>query len=157
MDPTKKIKGTFRPLAIECVKATASFLADIAVVLGIAFAVIQLTHADRSERRRVAIDAVNQTRSPAFLKAYTNLKMSYQGGQVHGDLPLLEDVNYLVNVYEHIALLYMNDLADKCLIRQSVYPALRELSPIWDAMSYPKNYRENIDRLLIAMEQNDCK
>jgi hypothetical protein len=134
----------------------ASFLADLAVILGIGFAVIQITHSDRSERRRFAIEAVNQTRSAPFLKAYANLKNSYKDGKVQGDPSLLDDANYLVNVYDHIALLYINDLADRCIVKESVYSALRELSPIWEAMSYPGEYRENIKKCLVVMGQ-DCK
>jgi len=137
-------------------QSVASFLANVAVLIGIGFALIQLIQSDKSEKRRLAIEAVNQTRSSEFLNAYANLKTAYRDGQVKGAPSLRNDINFVMNVYDHIALLYNNNLADRCIIKGSIHSAVKDLSPICDAMSYPKEYRTNIDILLALMDQEHC-
>lgn len=47
---------------------------SFAVIVGIIIALAQLIQSDRLEKRMIAIEAVDKTRSSEFLKAYSNLK-----------------------------------------------------------------------------------
>lgn len=134
-----------------------SILANVAVICGIIFALVQITQANKSEKRRISIDAVSQTRSNDFLKAYARLKTAYTSQEVKDHTSLIDDLNFVINVYDNIAILYINDLADKSIIKANIYPTAKELSSILDAMSYPKEYKKNIETLLVLMEKESCK
>jgi hypothetical protein len=136
----------------------ATLFTNIAVMAGILFAYYQFTEANKAERRRLAIEAVSQTRSAEFLKAYADLRTAYHDGRVEGDpVAIRDDINLVISVYDHIALLYINELADRCVIKNTVYTAVKELRPICDAMRYREENREHVDRLFKLMEQERCK
>jgi len=134
-------------------------LANVSVIAGIGFALIQVTESKRSERRRVAIDAVNSTRSTEFIKAYTRIKVTYQSKKIDkpGKPILIDDLNYVINVYDNVAILYLYDVADRCIIKEAALPAVTELSSMLEAFSYPSEYRHNFDPFLRAMSQEDCE
>lgn len=154
--PSSTNRSFFKTL-VQTLEKPFALLANVVVVLGIIFALVQYIQSNRAEKRRLAIEAVSQTRSNDFLKAYSNLKAAYRDGRIEGEpTSIKDDINYVMNVYDHIALLYINDLADRCIIRNSIHPAVKDLLPICDAMSYPKKYREHLDTLLNLMEQERC-
>jgi hypothetical protein len=110
-----------------------------------------------SEKRQNAINAISTTRSSEFLKAYARVKTAYNSRKTEDAASLIDDLNYVMNVYDNIALLYINNLADRCTIKNSTYPAIKEVQSIADAMSYPKEYRKNIDRTSVLMEKENCE
>lgn len=143
---------------VKYFERTFSFLANVAVIGGIWFAATQIRQADVTERRRVAIEAVGQTRSPEFLTAYRRLKDAYTSKQVElkdSEL-LLDSLNHVMNVYDNIAILYIYGVGDRCIIKAGVEAGAREMSPIARAYKYPDKYRDNFDSLLLLMEQEVC-
>ena len=142
----------------KMIERVISILANIAVISGIIFAAIQITQSNKSEKRRIAIEAVSPTRSNDFLKAYARLKtaISIDSIDVEDQTSLIDDLNYVMNVYDNIAIMYISDLADRCIIKNAVYSAIREFSSILEAMSYPEEYRKNFDTLLDLMEKESC-
>ncbi|GEM_PF-2386032 len=143
---------------VKIIERAISFLANIAVISGIIFASIQITQSNKSEKRRIAIEAVSPTRSNDFLKAYARLKtaISTDSIDVEDQTSLIDDLNYVMNVYDNVAIMYISDLADRCIIKNAVYSAIREFSSIVDTLSYPKEYRKNFDTLLALMKQESC-
>jgi hypothetical protein len=139
------------------IEKAISILANIAVISGIIFAFAQIMQSNNFEKRRISIEAVSQTRSNDFLKAYTRLITAYRSKKVEDQTSLIDDLNYVMNVYDTIAILYISELADKCIIKDTVYPDTKELSPILDVMSYPNEYRKHFDALLGFMEKEVCK
>jgi hypothetical protein len=136
----------------------STLAANLVVVVGIFFAFYQFTQSDAAEKRRLAIEAVSQTRSAEFLRAYADLRTAYHDGRVEGDpIAVRDNVNFVMSVYDHIALLYINDLADRCVIKNSVHPAVKDLLPICDAMRYPEENREHVNKLFKLMEQERCE
>jgi hypothetical protein len=135
-----------------------SFFANVAVVVGIGFAVYQVRQTDVTERRRIAIEAVGQTRSPEFLTAYRRLKDAYASKQVNaGDSErLLDSLNHVMNVYDNVAILYAYGVGDRCIIKAGIESGAREVSPIAASFSYPDKYRDNFNSLLLLMEREDC-
>jgi hypothetical protein len=133
-------------------------LANLVVVAGIFFALYQFNESIKAEQRRLAIEAVSQTRSADFLKAYADLKTAYRDGRVEGDpVAIRDDINFVMGVYDHVALLYISETADRCIIKNSVQSAVKDLLPVCDAMAYPKKYREHVDALLKLMERERCQ
>ena len=63
---------------LKYINKSLTILSNIAVVLGILFAIIQIRQNIHTEKRMVAINAVNQLRSKEFLKSYANLKTVYK-------------------------------------------------------------------------------
>lgn len=130
--------------------------ANIAVVLGVIFALDAIRRSNQSEMRRTAIEAISQTRSLDFLKAYARLKTSAQSGQTADMASTIEDVNYVVNVYDNIAVLTVNALADLCIVKQSISSSLDEVRGILDRLSYPLDYRRNLDAAARLMDRQSC-
>ena len=142
----------------EKVATLMSIAANVTVVAGIIFAGFQFSHTKHSEKLQTAINAVNQTRSSDFLKAYTRLKTaSLEGIQPPYPIPLIDDLNYVMNTYDNISLLYLSDLADRCVVRDGTHAATKEMSSIADSLSYPKEYRKNFDRFVALMEAKACE
>lgn len=132
--------------------------ADLVVIAGIALGIFQLYQAKLTEKRQNTINAVIQTRSIDFLKAYGRLKAVQKSGQVKdvGSTSVVNDLNYVMNTYDHIALLYMNDLVDRCIVKNTIYSAIEEIMPIWETMKYPKEYRKNIETFKDMMSKEGC-
>jgi len=142
-------------------------LASIAIIVGIIFAYIQINQANDLEKRRTAVEAIRQTRSNEFLKAYARLKKeSLKTKQIvifpnKGNYTI-DDVNYVINIYDYIAILYISNIADRCLIKDAVYEAGKDSSGIFDQIlidgnPYPKEYRKNLDTFLLLMEKESCE
>jgi len=155
MNDTNSLVGGLSKL--NRIEKLVSMTANAVVIAGIFVAVFQLYQVKRTEKAQNAINAINQTRSSDFLKAYANLKTAYNSKKVEDNTSLVDNLNYVMNTYDHIALLYINDLADRCLIRNATYSVIKEISPICDAMSYPMEYRKNFDRVLVLMEKEACE
>ena len=137
-------------------------LANIAIIVGIAFAFIQIKQANQTERKRVAIEAVRQTRSNEFTQAHTRLRTIYVSQHLNTENlnSIIDDLNYTMNVIDDIAILYINDIADKCIIKNMIYDSLKEFSPVLDflssSLSYPDEYRKNFEVLKELMEKEAC-
>ncbi|HKO95730.1 MAG TPA: hypothetical protein VJU86_01980 [Pyrinomonadaceae bacterium] len=130
--------------------------ANVFVIAGIIVALFQFFQSKRSEKVQNAINAINQTRSDEFLKAYARLKTAYNTGQAADQVTLIDDLNYVTNTYDNTALLYINDLADRCVIRKAMFSTVQELASIYDKVSVPKEYRQNIDKFLDQMKNENC-
>jgi hypothetical protein len=131
--------------------------ANVFVIVGIVLAVVSIFMTRQSERRQTAINAINTTRSNEFLKAYARLKTVYNSHQTADSVAMIDDLNYVMNTYDNIALLYSNHLADRCLLKDSTYPAVKEILAISDELSYPKESRKNVERVAALMEREDCE
>lgn len=126
-----------------------SFAANLAVIAGIAFAYAQIRQAKEVERCRVALDAIDSTRSSSFLEAYRRLREAYiDDPSLSAANTLREDMYYVLNVYDNIAILCLRDVADEALVKASTYRAITNLVPILNAMRVHSDSRTNIDALL---------
>jgi len=130
--------------------------ANVCVIIGILVAIFQFSQSKRAEKVQNAINAINQTRSDDFLKAYARLKTAYSTGQANDQVTLIDDLNYVTNTYDNTALLYINDLADRCVIKKAMFSTVQELPSICDKLSFPKEYRQNIDQFLAQMRSENC-
>ncbi|HXI24615.1 MAG TPA: hypothetical protein VNG71_12190 [Pyrinomonadaceae bacterium] len=140
----------------ETIAQWLSMGANVVVMVGIIFAYVQFRHIEHSERVQNAINAVNQVRSSDFLKAYTRLKTASASGKTLDSTAVVDDLNFVMNIYDNVALLYVNDLADRCVIKNGTYAATKEVSAICDLLSYPREYRVNFDRFVAMMNTEVC-
>jgi hypothetical protein len=133
-----------------------TIFANIAVIAGIIFAIIQIDQSTRSERRRVAIEAVKEVRTNDFLKAYARLKTAYIAKNTKDNSLITDDLNYVMNVYDNIAVLYIYNIADRCIIKNSIYPAVEEVYAMLTFFSYPEEYKKNFNTLKNLLVNDHC-
>jgi hypothetical protein len=130
---------------------------NVVVIVGVVIALITLFVNWEAERRQTAINAISAMRSSEFLKAYARLKTVSASHQTADQVTMIDDLNYVMNVYDHVSLLYSNNLANRCLIKDSSYAAVKEILAISDELSYPPESRKNVERLAALMEEEDCE
>lgn len=140
-------------------------IGGVAIILGIYFAYKQLQLSTTLEKRRTAIEAIYQVRTPEFQNALADLKLANNSrkGKIVLDDPMIDKVNYVMNVYDHIAMLYIDDLADRCIIKESTHSSIKELSKINDVLDYPvesaesqAHYRQRFVAVLDLMQKETC-
>src|SRR2546427_527753 len=70
-------------LRVERIASIASILASLATVAGIFFLVYQIRQSNTVEKRRFAVEAIRQTRSAEFIKAFRQVKTASKTGQIN--------------------------------------------------------------------------
>jgi len=146
-------------LSVERIASIVSIFASLATVAVIFFLTYQIRQTNTIEKRRFAVEAIRQTRSAEFIKAFRQSKLAYQTGQIDekDKEALIDSVNHVMNVYDDIAVIYISDIGDKCIIKGSIYSAAKEWSAISKAVSSsPPEDRKHFDLLLKLMEQESC-
>lgn len=134
-----------------------STLANIAVIAGIGFATYQVLQTDQIEKQRTAVEAIREIRSPAFLKSYARLKTAYINDDLDKSVEMVDDINYLMSVYDNIASLCANNLADKCIIKDSIFPSIRDLLKILKSISFcPKEDKNRFEAFVTSLARKDC-
>ena len=144
---------------VEEIAFLVSIVANVATAAGIILLVFQLSQTNTIESRRVAIEAIRQTRSPEFLKAFRQAKLVSQTEEIDekDKDALIDSVNHVMNVYDDIAVIYSNNIADKCMIKDSIYSAAKEWSEIVNKVStYRSEDRKHFDLLLRLMDREYC-
>lgn len=137
-----------------------SILASLATAAGIFFAIYQIRLANTAEKRGLAVEAIRQTRTAEFTKAFRQLKTAYETRRVDekDKDSLIDSLNHVMNVYDDIAVLYINDIVDKCIIKDSIYSSAKEMSDISTALSpSPPEKRAHFNSLLTLMDQDLCE
>ena len=134
-----------------------SVLANVAVVVGIAFAFVEIRRSSQAEMRRTTIEAIGPTRSPEFLKSYARLKTAVQKQEVADNSSVVDDLNYVMNVYDNVAILVISDLVEPCIVKDAVYPALEDFRAILRGLSQPEGDRQNLDIASSMLAQHECR
>lgn len=156
---TSKPKHRLR-FSLEVFERLLSILASLATAAGIFFAIYQIRLSNMIEKRGLAVEAIRQTRTAEFIKAFRQLKTAYETRQVDekDKDSLIDSLNHVMNVYDDIAVLYINDIADKCIIKDSIYSSAKEMSAISTALSpSPPEKRAHFNSLLRLMDQESCE
>lgn len=132
-------------------------MCSILIIISIVIAVFQFFQSQDNNEKRIAIEAITQTRSKDFIKAYTRLKTFCDHNQVSESIEianeLIDDYNYIMSIYEQIAILYNYDIVDKCVIKQ-IYSDLKEFSDIITFMKF--KHTEQFDIFLNHMKHLKC-
>ena len=145
-------------LWFRTLQGISAVVANVVVLAGVGFAIQQIRSSNEKESRRIAIEAVGQTRSAEFTKAFRQLKAAYETKRIDqkDKEALIDSLNHVMNVYDHVAILYISNIADRCIIKDSIYSGAKEMSTICDAMAYPADFRTNFDKLLQLMDAESC-
>lgn len=138
---------------IRCRPVAAA--ANIAVILGIAFAVLQIVEARRIERTRVAVEALSPTYGSDFVNSFSKLWESYaQDPYMPGTDSLDDDLLYVMSVYDFIAILYLQGFVDSRLVEERVCNSMDAFHPILLAKKWPADSRRNFEQALDQMKQH---
>ena len=133
-------------------------LANGAVLIGIIFAVVQLLQTKQIESIRLAVDAKAPTRAPEFLNSYNKLLDAYnRDPEMLNTESLRDDLSFVMNVYDNIAVLYLHKLADRSIIEERVHDGMTRLEPVLKAMKWPAESRVNFDAVLKRMSEKTKK
>ena len=173
---------------VDQAEKITSIIANILIILGLIFALVQIIQVGRIEKRRIAIEAIEKIRTPEYIKAVARLKTITNFVKKEGIKPipisltqdrerletilnsieiegieltnilLIDDINYILNTYDNLAILYINDLVDKQIIENNVCENILEISDTLDFFECPDltRYRRNFDRFLKIMEKEKC-
>lgn len=136
-----------------------SLFANITVILGIPSALYQINQSNKFEERRTAIEAVRQTEARDFITAYIRLRTVSKTAEVKDNNLLLDDLNYVMSVYNKISVLYTHGLAEKDIIEDVIYSDINDFSSVLNNIRlngkpYPENERKKFDAFLKLMEES---
>lgn len=126
-------------------------LANIAVVLGLAFAAGQIIQYRAQERVRIAVAATDVISSPQFLSAYANVTES----QAHGAEMPQNDLLFVANVYDGIAILYLRGVADGAIIRSRLGSSIPRLLAILKHENWSAQSTENLRTLVTELKLSE--
>lgn len=125
-----------------------TFSTKLSVIIAIVFGIYQVYHQESVETRKVAIELVNSTKEQGFLEAFSRLKGVSGGTAVVSKQDFVDDLNHVLAVFDNIAILYLNDLADRDIIDACIGGKLEELCEMLDSFTgFPGHERTNIDKL----------
>lgn len=133
-----------------------TFLMNLSVIVAVILGFLQLNQSNRSDERLHAIEAVKQTRTVEFLKALTRLTEGFENTNNDSMETFRDDLNYVMNTYDNIAILYLNDIVDKCIIKEAIESGLNNFIDILDSINFPVEYRKNIDLLKSELNRLLC-
>jgi len=108
-------------------------MANVAIFLGIIFAVVQYFQAEgisndqketaeNLEKRKNAIEVVNKVYNSEFINSYAKLK----GNKTLNNIEMTNASNLVFNTYYAVAIVYNNDIADNKIIRESIMQGILE-------------------------------
>lgn len=139
---------------LNIIQSITKILSNLAVLIGIIFGLLQFNQSISSEKRMISIDALNEIRTNDFLKAYTKLKTDYINKSNEYKVSRTDDLNYLMNIYNNIAILYFYNVADRKIIKNSIGTAIQEVSEMITYFKYPEEYKKNFDTLKSKLLNN---
>lgn len=136
-----------------CFSSFLSGTANVAVILGVVFAIVQITMTARTERVRLAIDAASPTQAKEFLDSYSKLIDAYRADRdMVGADSLRDDLLFVMNVYDSIAVQYLNGLLDNEIVEKRLYDGMSSIVPVLDSMKWPLGNRLHFDEALQRMQ-----
>ncbi|MCK5056372.1 MAG: hypothetical protein KAT34_06945 [Candidatus Aminicenantes bacterium] len=147
-----------------------TIVANIMVIVIVGIGISQYFQAKNLEKKRVAVDVVY--RDIEFLKAFARLKTSaksigeanleeilvsvYGAGDNDNNKKLMTyDINYILNTYKYIWILYDNNLADRNTLEQGVCPEAKIFLDIFDKLK--RHLKTRWDIVCIQRLAKICK
>lgn len=129
-------------------------IANIGVILGIMFAFCQLNQSNQLERRHTAIEVVQVTRTKEFLDSYARIIQTTSSKEQSDSVQLSSDLTFVVNTLDHVGELYLNNLADRKIIKSELYNAICVILDILDNMGCKKQIVNNLHSFKDAMSRD---
>ena len=128
--------------------------ANLVVIVGIVLALWQIRQTQQIESIRLAVEATTPIQSREFLEAYRNLRTAYRNdpSMIHTE-SVDDDLMLVVNVYESIVVLYLNDLLKDEIVELRLFEGMKKIAPILDAKGWPPSSRQNFNKTLERMNE----
>lgn len=123
-------------------------MANIAVVIGIIFAIFQYNLIKKNNDRLFAIDALNRFYNMEF---YRSTSIIHTEEYDKNSLAYIDASNYLFNTYFLIAVVYENEIADNDLIGSAIK---YELERYVDTKSFENQPNKDVCKLIESMESS---
>lgn len=111
-------------------KDITKICADITIILSLIFAIYQVNLFNKTEKRRISIEAVGSLSQPEFLRAYVSLQAIQNQNKLADDD--INNLNHVMSVYSSIATLYLNNDLDKTIIREFASFSISNFSNVLD-------------------------
>jgi hypothetical protein len=122
-------------------------VSSIAVTIGVVFAGAQLWQNRELERKKNSIELTNLVHSKDFNLAYKRVIEQRARGDKDANR-IIDDLNYVVSVYDHIAIMYFNDVLDRNIVEENLGDFLPEINESLTFFGYPEKGMRNIVRLM---------
>ena len=145
---------------MELIKRTniiLSILASIAMIIGIFYAVLEYHHKKTNDKLLFTIEAINQTKTDKFINSYKRLKISYHSQKIDDINQYTDDLNYVLNIYDNIAILCIHDLTENCMVKEAVYADLEFFIEIMKSCKVPPDTQKSIIQLYALLTKQTCK
>ena len=143
---------------IDKIEKKFSILGNFAVIVGVIFAIYQINIAIHAEKRGIAIDVISKTKTSEFLQAQTRLASWPECIAYKNDASLLlYDLNYVLNTYDIVAVYFINNIADRCIIKQGVYQTAIDFKKVLDISDCQKDKRISFDRFIEMIGDVNCE
>lgn len=123
-------------------------MANIAVIIGIIFAICQYNLIKNNNDRIFAIDALNRFYNMEF---YRSTSIIHTVEYDTNSIAYIDASNYLFNTYFLIAVVYENEIADNNLIGSAIK---YELERYLDTKSFENQPNKDVCKLIESMESS---
>jgi hypothetical protein len=175
----KKLEQMKKEDITESLDKIFKIATNISIIIGLLFTYIQIKQVNNQikdnkevEQRKQAVETVKQVRTKEFIISLSNFKSLITKNEKLGKSKIdecLKDLNFVLNVYDDIALIYLSDIADKCLILRNIKTSIIEFTELLDGFEglIPYEYKDeiqnqikfnrtNIDLLISEMKKINC-
>lgn len=154
--------------SFEIINEVFKFLVSIAVILGVILAYETLGNRKEIEEKRLAINAVSRFSDKWFMDSYLRVLEGFDEELMPGLYDpkeirqLYNDLSIVLNVINSVAILYENELADRCIIKRYARNMMEEFSPVLDNALAPyskessERIREHFDNFEKRLKDNVC-
>lgn len=127
--------------------------ANLAVIVGIVFLVIQIRQAESLQKIRLAVDISEPLQSEKFTSSYLSLVDAYrEDNQMLNRSSLKDDMYYVVNIYDSICVLYLHGLVQNEVLEARLYRGMTNLVPVLNAMNLSSENRKRFESMIKRME-----
>jgi hypothetical protein len=143
---------------LELIEKFSVILGTFAVIGALIIAKSEFDLSKKTELKSTAIEALKEVRNIDFINSSIRLKKFIIEKKIidSNSIDIFNnDLNRVLNVYDNIAILYNNNLADKCIIKSNIYDAVSEILNLIDSIGSEKINKKMINiKILVSNLQN---
>ena len=124
--------------------------------VGVIFGGIQYWKSVEIDRRQTSIEILKPTRQKEVLASLRRLQVARKQDpdSMYATAELIADADLVLNTYDSVAIHYVYDAVDKCLVKDHIYTILPEVIDSLRALGYlndpvrrVKDLKDRLDRL----------
>lgn len=149
-----------RSLSSESTGRWVQVLANVATILGIIFAVVQLRVAIEVDRRQTTANVLRTTRDVGLLQAIRRLEQVKSTGRPAAESwteQMISDRDFVLNTYDSLAIYLNADTLDACLVKAHTLQALDLIVDLLQYLDEPPSNYSRISYLRTSLTQIECR